>query len=371
MRIAFYAPFKPLGHPRPSGDRTIGRSLFTWLREQGHQVREISRLRTRWIFRHPLQMAASVLEQQKVLAQLQKDPVDCWFTHHCYYKAPDLLGPYIRTNLQIPYVLFQPSYATKYKKKPVTAPGFYLNRRALLAADCCLTNRRRDMKDLNRLIARDKLFFIPPAVSLQRFSRDEQARVRLRREWQAGARTVILSAAMFRDDVKSLGLARVLESCSRLQARGEQFLLVIAGDGCKRDWLEEMARRLPKDSVRFVGRLQGQEMRDFYSAGDFFVFPGINESLGMVYLEAQACGLPVVAYDNGGIAGVVEQGKTGFLTKLDHDADFDAAIRRLLQDVPLRLQMGRAAAAAVRKNHDLEKNYQQIEHILQRLVGDP
>ncbi len=369
MRIAFYAPFKPLDHPRPSGDQTIGRSLFRWFQEQGHQVREISRLRTRWIFRHPLEMAASILEQRRVLAELKEYPVDCWFTHHSYYKAPDLLGPFIRTNLQLPYVLFQPSYATKYRKKPATAPGFYLNRRALLAADCCLTNRRRDMVDLERIVAPGRLFFIPPALSTQRFSRDQQARERLRTKWQAGDRTVILSAAMFRDDVKSLGLARVLESCIRLQARGEQFLLVIAGDGCKRVWLEQLARRLSEDSVRFVGRLQPEEMREFYSAGDFFVFPGINESLGMVYLEAQACGLPVVAYANGGIDGVVEQGKTGFLTKLNDDAAFDAAILRLLQDKPLRQQMGRAAEFSVQKNHDLQKNYQQIDRIIEDLVG--
>ncbi len=369
MRIAFYAPFKPLDHPHPSGDQIIGRSLFAWLQEQGHQVREISRLRTRWIFRHPLEMAASILEQRRVLAELKEHPVDCWFTHHSYYKAPDLLGPFIRTNLQLPYVLFQPSYATKYRKKPATAPGFHLNRRALLAGDCCLTNRRQDLKDLERIIARDKLFFIPPAISLQRFSRDEQARDRLRRKWQAGERPVILSAAMFRDDVKSLGLARVLESCRRLQVQGVEFLLVIAGDGCKRDWLEQLARWLPTDMVRFVGQLPPQQMRDFYSAGDFFAFPGINESLGMVYLEAQACGLPVVAYENGGIAGVVEQNKTGFLIELDNNAAFDAAILRLLQDEPLRQQMGRAAVAAVQKNHDLQKNYQQIDRIIKDLVG--
>ncbi|MCF6186963.1 MAG: glycosyltransferase family 4 protein [Desulfobulbaceae bacterium] len=369
MRIAFYAPFKPLDHPHPSGDQIIGRSLFRWFQEQGHQVREISRLRTRWIFRHSLEMAASIFEQRRVLAELKEHPVDCWFTHHSYYKAPDLLGPFIHTNLQLPYVLFQPSYATKYRKKPVTAPGFYLNRRALLAGDCCLTNRHQDLKDLERIVARDKLFFIPPAISLQRFRRDERARTRLRRKWQAGARPVILSAAMFRNDVKSIGLARVLESCIRLQARGEEFLLVIAGDGCKRDWLEQLAYRLPKDSVRFVGQLPPEEMRDFYSAGDFFVFPGINESLGMVYLEAQACELPVVAYENGGIAGVVEQGKTGFLTELDNNAAFDGAIQRLLQDEPLRQQMGRAAVAAVQKNHDLQKNYQQIDRIIKDLVG--
>lgn len=371
MRLAFYAPFKPLGHPNPSGDQVIGRSLFTWLQEQGHQVQEVSRLRTRWIFLHPLQMAKSIFELRRVLAKLRQEPVDCWFTHHCYYKAPDILGPVVCQKLQIPYIIFQPSFATKYRRKIKTAPGFYLNQWALQAADLALTNRRQDLHDLARIIEEQKkLFFVPPGISLQRFRRNEQARERLRREWQVGERPVILSAAMFRDDVKSLGLARVLESCTRLQARGNEFLLVIAGDGCKRSVLEQLAGKLSAGSVRFAGQLQPEEMANFYSAGDFFVFPGINESLGMVYLEAQACGLPVVAYDNGGIAGVVDQGETGFLTKLDDDAAFDGAILQLLQDEALRREMGKLALEYVRSEHDLQHNYQRIEQVMTELVGE-
>ena len=48
--------------------------------------------------------------------------------------------------------------------------------------------------------------------------------------------------------------------------------------------------------------------------GIVFAFPGIRESLGMVYLEAQACGLPVVAFDNGGVPEVVKDTVTGMLT---------------------------------------------------------
>jgi glycosyltransferase involved in cell wall biosynthesis len=88
----------------------------------------------------------------------------------------------------------------------------------------------------------------------------------------------------------------------------------------------------------------------------------------MVYLEAQACGVPVVAYENGGIAGVVEQRKTGFLTELHNDAAFDGAIGTLLQDKTLREKMGRAALEHVRHNHDLQHNYLQIEQALQKLV---
>ena len=50
VRIAFYMPFKPLDHPHPSGDLVIGTELFQFLRERGHDIRPVSRLRSRWIY---------------------------------------------------------------------------------------------------------------------------------------------------------------------------------------------------------------------------------------------------------------------------------------------------------------------------------
>lgn len=370
MRIAFYAPFKPLHHPRPSGDQVIGQTLFTWLQAMGHDVLEISRLRTRWIFHNPLRMGMAFAERWRIQRVLRQQPVDCWFTHHCYYKAPDILGPAICRQQGLPYVLFQPSFATKYRKMFRTALGFYLNQRALQTADRALTNRCQDLQDLARCIAAEKIFFIQPGIHPQQYLRDERARLALRRQWRAGDRPVILSAAMFRDDVKSVGVARVLESCRRLSDQGEDFLLVLAGDGCARPRLEALAKKLPEGKVRFVGQLRIEEMQRFYSAGDFFVFPGINESLGMVYLEAQASGLPVVAYDNGGIDAVVAAGTTGFLTPLDDDAAFDAAVQRLLRDVSLRDRMGEAAMSYVQQQHDVNINYQLVERILQELIEE-
>jgi len=53
MKIYFYAPFKPLDHPHPSGDLVIGNGLVDFLRAAGHEVQTASRLRSRWIYRQP------------------------------------------------------------------------------------------------------------------------------------------------------------------------------------------------------------------------------------------------------------------------------------------------------------------------------
>ena len=105
-------------------------------------------------------------------------------------------------------------------------------------------------------------------------------------------------------------------------------------------------------------------MQEFYSGGDLFAFPGIRESLGMVFLEAQSCGLPVVAFNNGGIPEVVQQGSTAFLTDPFDEKEFCTTIKHLLHNPQQRNTMGKAAAQYVRSNHDLHKNYLQFEKIL-------
>ena len=109
-------------------------------------------------------------------------------------------------------------------------------------------------------------------------------------------------------------------------------------------------------------------MYRYYSVGDVFVFPGIRESLGMVFLEAQACGLPVIAFDNAGVPEAVQDGKTGFLVPMYAAGPFADAIDRLLKDPQLRRKMGRAAQSYIRQKHDLNLNYQKMETVLETIV---
>ena len=108
-----------------------------------------------------------------------------------------------------------------------------------------------------------------------------------------------------------------------------------------------------------------------YSAADIFAFPGIRESLGMVFLEAQSCGLPVVAFNNAGVPEAVADGKTGLLVPMYAMEPFVDAIRRLLVDPDLRRQMGCAAQSYVREYHDLNKNYQEFELALNEILKNP
>jgi len=364
MKICFYAPFKPIGHPNPSGDLIIATSLVDFLTKRGHEVVVASKFRSRWVFWKLWLFPNILFERCTTRKRIHKFKPDIWLSYHSYYKSPDLLGPGICKKEKIPYILFQGIYSTKRQRKLKTAPGFYLNRHALHQADHIFTNRENDHKNLLRIVPENQLSYIKPGIFPNQFQFDEQARKKMRKQWQVGKTPVILSAAMFRPDVKTEGLRWLIQSLSVLAAEDIPFTLIIAGDGSERDSLTTLADKYLPKRVVFAGKIKREKMQEFYSGGDIFAFPGIRESLGMVFLEAQSCGLPVVAFHNGGIPEVVQQDTTAFLTDPFNEKDFCTMIKQLLHNPEQRNTMGKAAAQYVRSNHDLHHNYLLFEKIL-------
>jgi glycosyltransferase involved in cell wall biosynthesis len=370
LRVCFYAPFKPLDHPDPSGDQGIASDLYRFLERQGHDLEIASRLRSRWIFWKPWQLYRVCLERRRLMRHVSEGRFDLWLTYHTYYKGPDVIGPAVCQKSDIPYVIFQGIYSTKRRKKLKTRVGFALNRKALLAARHVFTNKKLDLVNLKRLLPEDRISYIPPGIFPEEFAFDPSAREELRRLWQVSDEPVLLSAAMFRADVKTRSLAWTIRACGELHRQGRHFRLVIAGDGPERATLEALARRQLPGKVHFSGKMPREKMRLFYSAGDIFVFPGIGESLGMVFLEAQACGLPVVAFDNLGVPEVVEDRTTGWLCPVEQLQPYVAAIDRLLTNRELRTRMGNAARRYVRERHDLNTNYRQVEKVFRQVAAE-
>jgi glycosyltransferase involved in cell wall biosynthesis len=368
MDITYYMPFKPPEHANPSGDLITGRELRDFLLDQGHRIELGSTLRSRWIFWKPWKMAYLWREQKRLSNILRHKPVDLWLTYHSYYKAPDLLGPACSSNLQIPYIIFQGIYSTKRRKSFKTLPGFLLNRRALCSADLVVTNKKKDRTNLLRLLPAERVHYLAPGLRPEQFRHDEQARSELREAWQTGTRPVVLSTAMLRPGVKSDGIRQVIASCAELLKSGRELLLVIVGDGQNRPGLEQEARERLGPSVLFAGRVARTELQRYYSGADLFAFPGIEESLGMVYLEAQSTGLPVVAFKDWGASEAVVDGRTGLLTPALQPELFTRAIGSLLDDPMLRSRLAVQAREHILSLHDLKRNYRYLTTLFEETI---
>ena len=106
------------------------------------------------------------------------------------------------------------------------------------------------------------------------------------------------------------------------------------------------ARRVMPEAC-FTGYLNGTDLARAYASSDIFVFPSTTDTFGNVIIEAQAAGLPVIVSDVGGPQELVTDGVNGLITRARDVADFTAAIRRLVEDEPLRKEMSAAARRSV------------------------
>ncbi len=350
-------PFKPLGHTNPSGDLIIGTELFNYLEKEGVRIELTSRFRCRWIYLKPFLWPLLFVELLRVLWVCMTKKPDLWLTYHSYYKAPDMLGPLCCRLLGIPYVIFQGIYSTKRRKKMKTRVGFYLNRIALRCAACVFVNKKTDYTNLVRLLPVEQILYIPPGIHPEDFCFSEELRHKIRAKLGAGDRVVVMTAAMFRPGVKTRGVCQVISSCRQLIERGHDLMLIIAGDGIQKEFIHTKAESELGDRAILLGKLSRQTMKDYYSAADIFAFPGIEESLGMVFLEAQACRLPVVACGDWGAKEAVVNNVTGLLSAAEDDSLFPSHLEKLLTDKELRKKMGKAAAEHVRRSHDIAVNY--------------
>lgn len=123
--------------------------------------------------------------------------------------------------------------------------------------------------------------------------------------------------------------------------------LLIAGDGETRADLERLVEDLSlADRVRFLGSLPRGRLPALYAAADLLLATSFaSETFGIGLVEAQACGLPVVASRFGGFPEVIDEGRTGLLVPpRDHEA-LATAVRELLDDLTRRVAMADAAPA--------------------------
>lgn len=357
MNIAFYAPMKPLDDPTPSGDRQMGRAIIGALEGCGHVVRIASRFRA-WCRTGGDDAMAALAEQAKDEADTVLDNwrtegyrPDLVLTYHVYHKAPDWIGPMLSRATGAAYMIVEGARALKQQKGP-WATGFAAADAAFDRADAVVAIHAEDAEGLEPVVPRERLWLLPPFIDTGRFREAE-------RRPAENEVPRLLAVGMMRDGDKRASYQVLARALARLADRPWQ--LTVAGDGPAGKTIRAL---FPAERTRFLGELAPEEMPAVYAGADIFVWPAINEAYGLVLLEAQAAGLPVVAGCTGGVPDIVADGETGLLAPEGDDTLFAEALAGLLDDPQMRTRMGKAAAAKAAGDHDIEGAQKRLQAII-------
>lgn len=188
---------------------------------------------------------------------------------------------------------------------------------------------------------------LPSGIDVERFHPDPAARLRLRERYGLGEAPTAVCVSRL---VARKGQDSLIEAWPRVVAQVPDARLVIVGWGSYARRLALARRSSPvRDHIVLTGKVAAEELPGHVAMGDVFAMPcrtrggGLDvEGLGIVFLEASATGLPVIAGTSGGAPETVVEGATGSVVDGRDEEALVAALVRQLADPGLRARMGAA-----------------------------
>jgi glycosyltransferase involved in cell wall biosynthesis len=355
-KIAFYAPMKAPDHPNPSGDRHIARLTLQALARAGFDPTCVSNLRTLDMAGDPATQArlraGAEAQAARLIDEMAAAPPALWFTYHCYYKAPDLLGPTIAKALDIPYALSEASVSPKRHHGP-WADFAALSDTAIARADRLFWTTARDRPALEAAGHGPKMRHLPAFL-------DPGPVVAPR---PSGTPLNLLCVAMMRPGDKLESYRRLAAALAHLPTnRGGDWRLTVVGHGTAHDAVMALLAPFANRVIHIDDIRDSSLIRPHYQAADLLVWPGVNEGVGMAWLEAQAAGLPVIAEDGPAARAIIGGGN---LPPPDDPRAFARAITIAAANRPA---LSHAARAHIDRHHSLDAATATLKSNLLELV---
>jgi len=221
----------------------------------------------------------------------------------------------------------------------------------------------------------DRVFVVPPGVDLTSFRPLDRAEARRKIGYSGGPLLLFVGRL---ERLKGVEIAiRALALLSD-RAHPDLRLMVLGEDSrdadeSEKDRLKAIASVLGvRDRVDFLGSVAHHELPYFYSAADACVMPSYSESFGLVGLEAQACGCPVVSSDVPGLRSVVRDEVSGYLIHGNDPAAYAERIGRLLADPQMAQQMGRHGSLLAQRfsRFSWNRTADRLETLFDRVIED-
>ncbi len=166
-----------------------------------------------------------------------------------------------------------------------------------------------------------------------------------------------------------------IRAVAELVKKGHKILYTIIGEGEERKNLEQLIKELNlEDQVTLTGAKDQPFIRDALQQADIFLMTsthdeeGRRETQGIVTAEAQSCGLPVCAFNSGGVPYTIVDGETGLLAAENDYVGMADNIEKLMTDTALRNEMSANARRFVTEKYSLEKMSANMQKIYQKLL---
>lgn len=175
--------------------------------------------------------------------------------------------------------------------------------------------------------------------------------------------------------VREKGQLDLVHAAALLRRSGVECCLAFAGRADSSSFVNELSQTIAStglnEHVRFLGDLKLEELRDWYAASAVVGLPTCHhEGLPRIVLEAQSMGVPVVAYNTGGVADGIASGRTGYLLPTGDIPGLANRLREILASASLRAHMGTCGREAAVTRFSLAALAGRHEQFYLRIISD-
>ena len=297
---------------------------------------------------------------------------------YSHYWLSGLAGFHLRGSLGLPWA--HTSHTLALVKNRQLAPGakpepaIRIEAERLIAreADLQIVSTVAEGADLVNIYGADtsRIAVVAPGVDLATFGPMDRAEARAKIGYE-GSRILLFVGRLER----LKGVEIILRALAQVAARHEDVRLLVLGED-SRDAVESEKTRLRaivdnlgiSSRVDFLGPVAHHELPYFYAAAEACLMPSYSESFGLVGLEAQACGCPVIASNVAGLASVVRDEVTGYLVGGADPATYADRLGRLLDSPQLSELMGRRGILLAQRfdwNHTAARAWDALAQLLE------
>jgi len=293
-----------------------------------------------------------------ILEAVETFKPDVLHIHHCSILT--WIASYIKGIYGINYIIS--SHGTGVMTAEVDTRYLALTRDALTRAEFIVPVSGSTKQWLLKVFGRRfawKTKVITGGINLSGISKNLNLEAFNKKHQLANKNVVLFSGKL----IKNKGVEYLIKAAPKI--KGEIFII---GDGEEKARLEELAKTLDvQKKIHFLGyfdKNKTEELFRWYQRADVAVFPSIwDEPLGLVVLEALACGTPVVASKKGGIPLAVKNGYNGFLVRARSHKEIAKAVNKILENPALRAKMSENAATLVKERFDWLNIAKQFEKL--------
>jgi glycosyltransferase involved in cell wall biosynthesis len=213
-------------------------------------------------------------------------------------------------------------------------------------------------------VTNKNIYSVPTGVEEKQFENPDRESVR--RKYNIADNEVLLFVMTRLTAEKNVDF--LLEAAIPILQGNKLAKFMICGDGNLKNILEEKVVEAGLgEKVIFVGIVSGAEKKNYYAAGDIFVYASKSETQGMILTEAMYSGLPIVAVRATGVKDIIESEKTGFLVD-ENKNEFAGVVQKLIDNENLRVKFSEEAKRVARKKYTSQVCAGKVMEIYERTV---